>query len=198
MKENLQEFIGNNRDDFDTEKLPSGLWDKIEKDLPINKKKMKLFNLFSLQQLAAAVTLTAVGLAIFLVFENKKLEQTLSQSKNNTELNSTQQVQELNADYAKEIDQFTRIIQIKQTELEVLKKENPALYNEFIGNIKELDTQYTGLQKQLSSTPEKEQLIEAMLQNLRLQTELLNEQLIISKQIKQSKNKRNEKATKAI
>jgi hypothetical protein len=198
MKENLQEFIGNNRDDFDTEKLPSGLWDKIENDLPINKKKMKLFNLFSLQQLAAAVTVTAVGLAIFLVIENKKLEHTISQSKTSTEQSAKQELQELNPDYAKEIDQFTRIIQIKQTELEILKKDNPALYNEFIGNIKALDEQYTGLQKQLSSTPEKEQLIEAMLQNLRLQTELLNEQLTISKQIKQSKNKRNEKATQAI
>jgi hypothetical protein len=198
MKENLQEFIGNNRDDFDTEKLPSGLWDKIENDLPINKKKMKLFNLFSLQQLAAAVTVTAVGLAIFLVIENKKLEHTISQSKNSTEQSAKQELQELNPDYAKEIDQFTRIIQIKQTELEILKKDNPALYNEFIGNIKELDAQYTGLQKQLAGTPEKEQLIEAMLQNLRLQTELLNEQLTISKQIKQSKNKRNEKATQAI
>jgi hypothetical protein len=49
------------------------------------------------------------------------------------------------------------------------------------------------LKNQLPVNPNREQLLEGMIQNLRLQTELLNQQLNIIKLIKQSKSKTNEK-----
>jgi hypothetical protein len=195
----LEEFVSGNREELDTEQLPAGLWKKVEKDLPLNKKKIRLFNLFSLQQLAAAVTITAVGLAIFLMVENRKLENSIAAKKadtNGAQVKET--VPEIDVEYSKEIDQFTRLIQIKQTELVVLKKDHPKLYSEFMANVKLLSEEYTELRKQLATAPSKEELMEAMLQNLRLQAELLNEQIKISKQIKQSKNKSNEKATQTV
>jgi len=39
----------------------------------------------------------------------------------------------------------------------------------------------------LPSNPNREQLLEAMIQNLKLQTELLNQQLLIIQKIKQAK-----------
>jgi hypothetical protein len=195
----LEEFVTGNREEFDSEELPAGLWKKVEKDLPLNKKKIRIFNLFSLQQLAAAVTITAVGLAIFLVVENRKLEHTIATKQtNNNGAQVKEPINEIDPEYAKEIDQFTRLIQIKQSELIVLKKDHPTLYSEFMANVKSLNEEYTELQKQLSTAPSKEELMEAMLQNLRLQAELLNEQIKISKQIKQSKNKSNEKATQTV
>src|SRR6476469_9759393 len=136
----LEEFVTGNREDFDTEELPQGLWKKVEKELPLNKKKIRIFNLFSLQQLAAAVTITAVGLAIFLMVENRKLENSIADKQTeNKGAQVKEQVNEIDPEYSKEIDQFTRLIQIKQSELVTLKKDHPTLYSEFMANVKGLN-----------------------------------------------------------
>jgi hypothetical protein len=56
-----------------------------------------------------------------------------------------------------------------------------------------LDTTYITLKKQLSIAPNKELLIEAMIQNLQLQLQVLNQQLNIINQIKKSKNDNHDK-----
>ena len=67
------------------------------------------------------------------------------------------------------------------------------MYKQFLGDMNKLDSSYNTLKNELPVNPNREQLLEAMIQNLRLQTELLNQQLFIIKQIKQSKSKTNEK-----
>jgi hypothetical protein len=79
-----------------------------------------------------------------------------------------------------------------------MQQADPVLYNQFIKDITRLDSSYNALQTQLPENPNREQLLEAMIQNLRLQTDLLNEQLLIIQKIKQSKNKINETNSKSI
>ena len=78
-------------------------------------------------------------------------------------------------------------IPLKQEELKVLSKEQPVLYRKFTEDIIQLDSSYKALKDQLSVTPNKEMLVEAMIQNLELQLNVLNQQLNIIHQIKQSK-----------
>jgi hypothetical protein len=63
------------------------------------------------------------------------------------------------------------------------------LYEQFADDIKILDSSYHSLQQQVPGNPNKETLIQAMIQNLQLQIDLLNKQLIITEQIKQKKSK---------
>jgi hypothetical protein len=48
------------------------------------------------------------------------------------------------------------------------------------------------LKRQAAQTPNKDVIIKAMMQNLQLQAELLNRQLMIFNQIKNTKNLKNE------
>lgn len=97
-------------------------------------------------------------------------------------------LKEINPGYAQEVVQFTQLIELKQNELKEIEKENPNLYRMFVADINKLDSSYNALKKELPENPNREQLLEAMIENLRLQTEILNQQLSIINQIKASKS----------
>ena len=61
-----------------------------------------------------------------------------------------------------------------------------------------LDSSYHSLQEQIPGNPNRETLIQAMIQNLQLQIELLNKQLIITEQIKQQKTKNHASSYKTL
>ncbi|HTQ64843.1 MAG TPA: hypothetical protein VMI12_08590 [Puia sp.] len=104
---------------------------------------------------------------------------------------------ELNS-YNEEMYHYTKLIEIKHNELKKIEKDEPLLYKKFAGDVYKLDSVYHSLQKQLPKNPNREQLLEAMIQNLQLQIGLLNHQLDIIKQINHSKKSEYEKAYKSV
>lgn len=86
-----------------------------------------------------------------------------------------------------EMYHYAKLVEIKQTQLKVIEKDEPLLYKQFNADVYKLDSVYHSLQSQLPKNPNREQLLEAMLQNLQLQMGLLNHQLDIIKQINHSK-----------
>lgn len=95
-----------------------------------------------------------------------------------------------------EMVHYARLVEIKQQEIKAIQKDEPLLYRQFATDINNLDSVFHGLQQQLPKNPNKEQLLEAMKQNLQLQMGLLNHQLDIIKQINHSKKTAYEKAYK--
>ncbi|MDB5230034.1 MAG: hypothetical protein JWN76_839 [Chitinophagaceae bacterium] len=188
MRDNkLEKFIVENKSDFDTEQLPVYLWQKLEKKLPSEEKRFRLFNLFSLQQAAAAVIIIAVGLAFLVTIDSRK---PIPPGENNNPALSaeTNEVPDnINPVYTKQILQFSRIVDTKQTQLKEAEKISPELYKDFTKDLTSLDAYYKSLAKELKNNPRKEQLLDEMIQNLRLQAELLNQQLNVIQELKQSK-----------
>jgi hypothetical protein len=86
-----------------------------------------------------------------------------------------------------EMYHYAKLVEIKQNQLKVIEKDEPLLYKQFNADVYKLDSVYHSLQSQLPRNPNREQLLEAMLQNLQLQMGLLNHQLDIIKQINHSK-----------
>jgi hypothetical protein len=109
-----------------------------------------------------------------------------------------QVLDELNPTYAKEVYHFTQLIELKQNELKQIEKEHPELYRQFVKDINRLDSSYQALKTELPKNANRELLLEAMIQNLKLQTELLNQQLSIIKQLNQKNTKQNDNVTKDI
>jgi hypothetical protein len=100
--------------------------------------------------------------------------------------------------YSEEMYYYSKLIEIKHNELKTLQKDEPLLYRKFSGDVNKLDSVYQTLKTQLPQNPYREQLIEAMIYNLKLQIGLLNKQLDIIKQIKHSKKSAYEKAYKSV
>jgi hypothetical protein len=110
-----------------------------------------------------------------------------------------------NFDPSEDIDQnsineemyhYAKIVELRQKQLKKLEKDEPLLYRQFSGDVNKLDSVYRSLKRQLEINPNRQQLLEAMIQNLQLQIALLNHQLDIIKQINYSKKSAYEKAYK--
>ncbi|HXB93936.1 MAG TPA: hypothetical protein VNU70_02220, partial [Puia sp.] len=103
---------------------------------------------------------------------------------------------DLESSMNEEMYHYAKLVEIKHKELRSIEKDEPLLYRQFATDVSKLDSVYRGLQQQLPKNPNREQLLEAMLQNLQLQMGLLNHQLDIIKQINHSKKTAYEKAYK--
>ena len=90
-----------------------------------------------------------------------------------------------NPTYAREVVQYTRLIDTKRAELKQMTEDNPALYKEFATDLDRLEKSYQSLKADLPQNPNQEVLIQAMIQNLQFQINLLNEQLRVIQRIKQ-------------
>ncbi|RYY30759.1 MAG: hypothetical protein EOO04_03890 [Chitinophagaceae bacterium] len=199
MKQNLEDFIRENRAAFDTEEPPVKVWKNLEEELADPEKKSGSKIIIFRRWLIAASVVTAISLGAFLLLK-KNNERSLSNKGNGGRERVEQNIimNEINPTYAKEVYHFTQLIELKQTELKQIGKDQPELYRQFMGDITMLDSAYKKLRKELPANPNREQLLEAMIQNLQLQTDLLNQQLRVIKQIKQSKKTSNESNSKII
>jgi len=103
---------------------------------------------------------------------------------------------DLDASVNEEMYHYAKIVEIKHKELKAIQKDEPLLYKQFSADVYTLDSVYHSLQSQLPKNPNREQILEAMLQNLQLQMGLLNHQLDIIKQINHSKKTAYDKAYK--
>ena len=125
--------------------------------------------------------------------ENANFLATTSPNDNKTADNGNA---ELDASVNEEMYHYAKLVEIKHKELRTIEKDEPLLYKQFSLDVSRLDSAYHSLQGQLPKNPNREQILEAMLQNLQLQMGLLNHQLDIIKQINHSKKTAYEKAYK--
>lgn len=198
MSSKLKKFIWDNRAAFDNE-VPSGkVWENIEASfVPKQKKRSIIRPLYKWTMAAAAMLTIATG--IYFIAFNKSSEIAAP------EITASPQgpaggldINKLAPEYAPQMNQFVKMIDMKQEELKVIAKEQPELYKKFTKAINQLDSSYSTLKDQLGTSPNREMLLEAMIQNLQLQLSVLNQQLNIINQIKQSKKDSHEKTDQNI
>jgi hypothetical protein len=175
----LENFISGNRDAFDDAVPSRKVWDNIETGIVKKKGNAGGYMKIITWGLSIAAALM-IGIMIYMELNKKNATAPLL-------VNNEQGINSLAPEYAPQVNEFARLIDLKQEELKVLASEQPELYNKFSNDISQLDSSYNILKSQLKVNPNKELLIEAMIQNLQLQLNVLNQQLNIINQIKQSK-----------
>jgi hypothetical protein len=193
MSRKLEKFIGDHRNEFD-DKIPSDkVWENIATAMVDKQPEKGILSPIFKWAVAAAIIITA-GLIVFFVTNTKKAAGDMVQTKKD----SSSDLVAVAPEYAPEVNEFAKLVLLKQEELKALAPEHPELYHQFTTDINQLDSSYKSLKSQLSMTPNREMLIQAMIQNLQLQLQVLNQQLNIINQIKQSKKDDHEKSTPTI
>jgi hypothetical protein len=190
MSNKLKKFIWDNRTAFDDEVPADKVWDNIEASFTVKKKKKFILRPVYKWSMAAAAMLIIVS--VFYFNYNKKPAETTVIAANEPDINK------LAPEYAPQMNQFVKMIDLKQEELKTLATEQPELYKKFTAAIHQLDSSYNTLKDQLSATPNREMLLEAMVQNLQLQLNVLNQQLNIIHQIKEQKKYNHAKTNQNI
>ncbi len=179
--DNLEKFITDNRKDFDEEfsvdKFSNNLWSKISENLDKPTQETKVVRMVSVQkvwQLAACfVMLLMVGLATqFYYFQQQNVSQASIER-------LAPELAEAESFYFSQISQTKTVLKgynLKEIGIETDLKE-----------IENLDNAYKELKKEFYDSGDKTTIISAMIQNLQLRADLLNQKLQIIKQAEKAK-----------
>lgn len=184
MKDKLENFIRDNKKDFDLYEPPAGLWDRVENELDdkkialpqkLAKKKGGIMRFSIFLKLAASIIPLLIAGIWFYQYQSKHL----------SDLSS------IDPQLAMQQVHYTSLIELKRIELKRIEKEEPKLYQEFSGEIQKMDASFQKLKKDLPGSPNQEETVKAMIRNLQIQIDLLNQQLNIIQQINQLKKDQN-------
>lgn len=174
MKDRLEDFIRGNKKEFDQFEPPAAIWDKIEQQLDekptiysAEEKKEKVVRLSFLLKVAATIIIV-LGVGLW-GYQYQKAE--------------FSDLSNIDPQLAKQQVHYASLIEGKRIELKQIEKEEPQLYSEFSSEIRKMDVSYQKLKSDLPGSPNQEETVKAMIRNLQIQTELLNQQLIIIQQI---------------
>jgi len=220
MSKRLEDFVNDNREAFDKFEPGPVVWHNIQQELKKGKAEKKgiLISMRTIRWSAAAAIIILLGAGAYFFSQTKtnhpapeiagKEEQPSNnlpapgKDSNHTPVPANEQRATTNdpqlasADndrYSDEMNTYAHLIELKQTEIKRITKDEPLLYQQFAGDINKLDSTFHTLKKQLPANPNREQLLEAMIKNLQLQEALLNRQLQIIKQINNVKKTEYEK-----
>ena len=182
MKDRLENFIRDNKKEFDQFDAPAALWEKIEQQLDekrINSsspgRKEKVVRLSFLLKVAATI-IVVLGVGLW-GYQYQKAE--------------SADLSNIDPQLAKQQVHYANLIEVKRSELKQIEKEEPQLYSEFSSEIRKMDASYQKLKSDLPGSPNQEETVKAMIRNLQIQTELLNQQLSIIQQINKVKKEQN-------
>lgn len=177
-EDHLKNFIGQNRDAFDSEKPSEDLWSRIEKDLPKNNVEAKTIELPSstwqtyVWRVAAALL---ISIGSILVYEWYDQEEIIVMSPANTIEAPNSQERSLNPELAEAEAYYSGKINNQLSELKKYTVSYPGLEEEVTLDLDDLDQAFHELQVELDNDVANEEVIEAMIENYQIKTEILED-----------------------
>jgi len=193
MSNDLEKFVRKNRNDFDEAKPSGDVWKNIEKTLPV-KKEARRFTITDIYKWSAAAAIFFIALtSVYFLFIRKYSHENPPTVKTVPEKTGVDNMV-LSLQYAAEFKEANEAVKNKQEELRTAIASDPELYRKFQADLNALDSSYRVLREQAGQTVNPDVIIKAMIENLRLQSELLGRQLMIIHEIKTTKTPKNEKS----
>ena len=121
MSKRLEDFMKDNRNEFDDLEPSADLWLRIEKHLPAEgtqpkKREAKTFSLNFVLRVAASVILVMGICFVFYLRHEKRAGIDFAS---------------INPAYAKQQVHYASLVEVKRTELKAIAKSDPQLYKEF-------------------------------------------------------------------
>jgi hypothetical protein len=181
---NMEKFIHGNREEFDHLEPSEKIWEQIESGMNKKNRPARVVSMPILKWSVAAAVVLALGLTSIYILNRNVGNNVEGGITKVTPSMKDPVVEQIDPQYGQMVAQFSALIESKQKELRSLEKDNPSLYAQFSTDIKRLDSTYQVLRSTLTANPNKEQLLQAMISNLQMQIDLLNQQLSIIKKVK--------------
>lgn len=163
--DNLERFIRDNKSEFDEDIQSDKMWIEIEENLKAKKNRSRMRSI-------------SVAASILLLFASSMF---LFQLKNN-DVSNTDEI--INQEVLDAQSQFSSLIEIKRSELNQYKNSQPELINELNKQLQDLQNNYKLLLPQLKDENKKDLIVQALIENLQLQLEVLNRSLEIVQSLK--------------
>lgn len=170
MSTKLEEFIKDNKKEFDTDRPSMALWSKIEQELDKKKKKEPISLRLWIGIASSVIVLLGIGFLYVFPFKPENVN-----------------LADVNPVYAKKQVKFASLIEQKRDSLQIFAVSNPELYQQFDADLQKLNKSYEALRKDLPASPNQQLVVKAMIKNLEIQLQLVSQQLSIISEVSQYK-----------
>lgn len=211
MENEFEKYLQQNRDLFEKGSPSPRVWEKLQRDLIEHQAhKHRVIWMRRIAWSIAACILLAIGATLF-IFKNKD-----QASKNKNQVNQGLVVHYAKPDdridqqkiLAEKIAQdsalkikmagvtdfktqqslyfYTHWIETRQKEMATLRQVDPELYARSQKVLTDLNQVYSRLQKQLPGSPDQQKVLQALIQNLKMQEQILSNQLQLLEELQNS------------
>ncbi len=189
-KDEIEKFITQNREAFDSEAPDAKVWVSIQKGMQQGKS-VRMVPLYHLWQVAASIiVLLGTGIG-WLMYENRQLQENAASTlPTNDAIRVT--LDQIAPELAEAEDFYTRQIQLKSDELSHYDLKKLGVGKDYETELKKLNEAYGELKNDFYKTGS-QRVVEAMIQNLQYRMELLNKQLEILEKVQKQTLQKNEK-----
>lgn len=193
-KDRLERFIRDNREAFDAHEPAGDLWARLEQRLGpeappngrvVSFKPETLLQWNNVFRRNPWVWRGAASLLLVLGVLGAWWVNTTPASGPNPETVMAQ----IDPQAAQATFRYASMIETKRGEIKRFAQTDPDLYREFSAEIEALDRDYQRLKAELPQTPNQEELLKAMIENLQTQVDILNRQLSIIQRVNQAKQR---------
>jgi hypothetical protein len=165
MKDRFEDFIKQNRDDFDFRQPDDAIWNRLKNDIRIKSKtNWKLV----MKQAAAVILIFAASYAI-----NEMVHRYNSRGDAGMKARNEKIIPGL----SEAETYYTSLINQKMDELKPVMANCPSLQEELNYDMSELDSVYTDLKSDLKDNMANQEVIEAIIENYRLKISILEDLL---------------------
>ncbi len=181
MSDYLEDFIRNNRAGFDDKTPSDRVWENISKE-------MQHDAAAGTKKLGANASLSWVWkiAAVFFFFTSAWFlaEKVL---KNGAEPASEVAMSPEYQEFKAADSYYTSLINQKKAEIEAFQLAHVNLEDEFLADVNKLDSMYLELKSELENFQYNEKLMDAVIRNLQLRVEILNQQINLLQKIQTMK-----------
>jgi len=171
---NLEEYLRSQRDNLDIHDPPQEAWEEVQKNLPRIAKTRSLRS----QYWGIAASLLILISALFYMKGSGEANNVLNQ------LALDQELVQVDRDYARQIALAQNSIDERQITIQKMIAAYPDLEMRFREDLQKLSSTYSKLKEDLPYNANQEVLLRAMIGNLQLQINVLENQLTIIERIK--------------
>ncbi|PIB34606.1 hypothetical protein BFP72_03870 [Reichenbachiella sp. 5M10] len=179
MKDRLEKWVVEHRNDFDDLEPRSDLWDRIAGDMEKRNAESIPLKKYAWVWQAAAVVFVCVTLGLL-------VERSLKQP-----IDVAGPVEVEQEDIQEVERYYTALIQERKAEIRLVMSQSDVMDEQLLDDLDDLDLMYAELKKDLAKNQNNEKLIHAMIRNLQLRVEILNKQLKILDQLIKYENDEN-------
>jgi len=182
-KDALEQYIIDNKEDFDELEPSAKLWKRIEK--VEEKPKISRYSIQPLKWAAriAAAIFIFIGSYYYHDYRNERNQLSQTKSNESNQLYSTF----IEAEYY-----YTAQIGVETDKFYKLAAGNSILREEIQNELEELDNEFNELKEDLKDNADNEEIIAAMIQNYRLKLSILQDMMMQLQQIKKEKHTNDE------
>ena len=166
MGDQLEKYVSQHREAFDEETPDERLWKDINKELRSGKSYLIAWKVAAILLLVSTVYLLV----------DRRITPIRQQAENLDEL----------AEF-KEVEQFYTLL-IQEKKNEIAKYDQMILKEEFLLEIDKLNESYGELKSAYAKQNASPMLVDAMISNLRIRMNILNQQLVILEKLKEAQN----------